>query len=60
MTQEINPTQQALAILAKAAENYANGLDELARAFTIPQLQQAIAVIDAALKPATKESENAG
>ena len=57
MTQEINPTQQALAILAKAAENYANGLDELARAFTIPQLQNAISVLEAALRPAGEATD---
>ncbi|WEU67295.1 hypothetical protein [Xanthomonas phage JGB6] len=39
---ENSPNNAALQILAKAAELYLNGLDELARAFAIPQINQAV------------------
>ena len=39
---ETSPNNAALQILAKAAELYVSGLDELARAFAIPQINQAV------------------
>lgn len=54
MENKLDPNQ-ALQILAKAAESYANSLDELARAFAVPNLQAAISTIAAALN---KETDN--
>lgn len=56
---ETNQETQALQVLAKAAELYVNGLDELARTFAVPQLQQAIAILAQAVTPKEKTDEQA-
>lgn len=54
MENQLDP-RTALQVLAKAAELYVATLDELARTFTVPNLQAAIASLDATLP---KEAAN--
>jgi hypothetical protein len=55
---ENNQTQQAFAIVVKAAELYVNNLDDLAKALVAPQLEAAVKHLSAELsKPKVVPAE---